>query len=159
MTYNLKWVWDGFKSSAIWLTCDNKPDHVQTIDVTSAIETVDTPDCTHGGYIYRVATIDVAGKIYTTVNVETIDQLGHALGEPTPVVPTPDQPEPTKEISGILGYVNGDGQVNSAEALLILRNSVSLETFDDTQNFLGNVNSMVRSIPQTHFPFCVSALA
>ncbi len=33
-----------------------------------------------------------------------------------------------------------DGQVDSADALLILRNSVGLETFDDTQRFLGDVN-------------------
>lgn len=59
---------------------------------------------------------------------------------PTPVVPTPDEPEPAKEIKGILGDVNGDGQVDSADALMILRNSVGLETFDDTQRFLGDVN-------------------
>ena len=36
--------------------------------------------------------------------------------------------------------MNGDGQVDSADALMILRNSVGLETFDDTQRFLGDVN-------------------
>ena len=266
----VKWVWDSFNNAIAWLSCDNDPDHVQTIDVSSTIDTVDTPDCTHEGYRYHVATIDVAGKTYTTVNVETLDQLGHdwmqrgwywnffdddgnridmpeaaALflcehdsdhemlvpavvikteddkgitytataeydgrtymaeaffpkatpdvptpdvptpdistpdvptpdeptpdeprpvvptpdkpipavptpdeptpvvptpDEPTPVVPTPDEPEPIKEISGILGDVNNDGSVDSADALMILRNSVGLEEFDDTQRFLGDVN-------------------
>ena len=36
--------------------------------------------------------------------------------------------------------MNNDGQVDSADALLILRNSVGLETFDDTQKYLGDVN-------------------
>ena len=254
----LKWVWDGFNHAIAWLTCDNNPEHVQTIDISSTVDTVDEPTCTEDGYNYYVATIDVAGKIYTTVNVETVDQLGHdwypaydwnfdgvsdgttipdyylkvtlicnhdeshklplevkmerienedgrvtfighceydgvdytdsitvkqepatpdvptpdvptpdvptpdvptpdeptpvvptpdeptpvvpTPDEPTPVVPTPDEPEPAKEIKGILGDVNNDGQVDSADALLILRNSVGLETFDDTQKYLGDVN-------------------
>ena len=36
--------------------------------------------------------------------------------------------------------MNNDGSVDSADALMILRNSVGLEEFDDTQRFLGDVN-------------------
>ena len=211
-TQFLKWVWDGIKSAVAWIACETNPDHVMTTDVPSAIDTVDEPTCTEDGYIYHVATIDVAGKIYTTVNVETLDQLGHDWGEPewtwsddcseatatqtcgrcgetrtetadiaetenedgsvtytatvtldgvtytdtktveaetadkptpdepTPDKTTPDEPEPEKEIKGILGDVNNDGQVDSADALLILRNSVQLEKFDAVQKFLGDVN-------------------
>ena len=60
--------------------------------------------------------------------------------DPTPDERTPDEPEPAKEISGILGDVNNDGVVDSSDALLILRKSVGLENFDDTQRFLGDVN-------------------
>ena len=323
----LKWVWNGFNKAVAWLFCDNDPDHVQTVDVPSSVDTVDEPTCTEDGYISHVVTIDVAGKIYTTVNVETVDQLDHVWSEPeytwaddpasgcmairictregcgeferefaegekltytvikdatceedglgrytaafenevfetqtkdivleklghewtdpvwnwtsdtkanvtltcthdkkhtktvdaavgvvvteepteekegvrtytakvtvdgveytttrtetipklepapdvptpdvptpdvptpdvptpdvptpdvpTPDVPTPDVPTPdvpTKEIKGILGDVNNDGVVDSADALLILRNSVGLENFDESQNFLGDVN-------------------
>ena len=36
--------------------------------------------------------------------------------------------------------MNGDGEVDSADALLTLRASVGLEELDDTQNILGDVN-------------------
>ena len=78
----LKWVWDGFNNAIAWLFCDNNPDHVQTVDVPSSVDIVDEPTCTEDGYISHVATIDVAGKIYTTVNVETVDQLDHVWSEP-----------------------------------------------------------------------------
>ena len=43
-------------------------------------------------------------------------------------------------MTGIFGDVNGDGAVDSADALLILRNSVDMEEFTDLQIFLGDVN-------------------
>ena len=79
----IKWVWDGFDKAVAWLFCDNNPDHVQTVDVPSSVDTEDEPGCTEDGYRYHVATIDVAGKVYTTVNVETLDQLNHDWGAPS----------------------------------------------------------------------------
>ena len=71
--------------------------------------------------------------------------------DPTPVVPTPDVPtpdvptpdEPTPDVpkpAGLLGDANGDGVVDSADALAILRNSADLGEFDDTQKLLSDVD-------------------
>lgn len=46
----------------------------------------------------------------------------------------------TREPVGILGDVNGDGTVDSADALMILRNSVGLESFGSDQTLIGDVN-------------------
>ncbi len=81
-TQLLKWVWDGFKRAIAWIACETNPDHVMTIDVPSMIETFDNPDCTTDGYNCHVATIDIAGTIYSTVNIETVDQLGHEWSQP-----------------------------------------------------------------------------
>lgn len=69
---------------------------------------------------YTVVVNFTDGKVEKKVTIESAD-----------VPPT---------IGGILGDVNGDGQVDSGDALLILRKSVDMEEFDETQNFLGDVN-------------------
>ena len=63
--------------------------------------------------------------------------------EPTPDKPTPDEPDkPTPETKGLLGDVNNDGSVDSADALLILRASLELglDKFDPVQTFLGDID-------------------
>ena len=77
----LKWVWDGFNKAVAWLFCDNNPEHIETRDIPSTVDTEDLPTCTEDGYTYYVATIDVAGKLYTSVNIDTVDQIGHNYGE------------------------------------------------------------------------------
>ncbi len=70
---------------------------------------------------------------------ETKDEPTHETkDEPTPE--TKDEPDKPTE-KGLLGDVNGDGQVDSADALLILRDSTGLEEFDELQSSLGDVDS------------------
>ena len=52
----------------------------------------------------------------------------------------PDDPEPKPETKGLLGDVNNDGVVDAIDALLILRASLQLDTFDAVQTFLGDVD-------------------
>ena len=58
--------------------------------------------------------------------------------KPNPDKPDPDKPDPEK--TGPLGDVNNDGVVDATDALLILRASLGLDTFDDTQSFFGDVD-------------------
>ena len=62
-------------------------------------------------------------------------------GEPAPSE-TKDTPESNDDADkeGVLGDVNGDNTVDSADALAILRCSVGLEDFSDRQKALGNTD-------------------
>ena len=222
-----KSVWDGFTRFIAWFTCENNPDEVMTIDVATVATTDKEPACEEDGYINHTAAFEVDGKTYSEVNVETIDQLGHAWKESEwnidgtkasvtlvcdndpsetktvdavvgvvenedgtvrtytakvtvdgveytktwtedisaettdtpetsdtdtndepdtdtsdePDTDTSDEPDPGKKIlRGLLGDVNNDRVIDSADALLILRRSVDLDEFDDLQNLLGDVD-------------------
>lgn len=74
----------------------------------------------------------------TSEDIHTSDNTDDTPDESKPDKPTPDEPTPIEV--GILGDVNGDGVVDSADALLILRGSVDLETFTNDQKLLANVN-------------------
>lgn len=58
--------------------------------------------------------------------------------EPEPL-PLPD-PIPEPGPVGVLGDVNDDEKVDSADALLILRHSVELEEFTEKQKYLGDID-------------------
>ena len=62
-----------------------------------------------------------------------IDASPDKLPEKSDTADTPDN-------APAFGDVNSDGAVDSADALLILRSSVGLATFDDEQSTLGDVN-------------------
>ncbi|MBR6780085.1 MAG: leucine-rich repeat protein, partial [Clostridia bacterium] len=47
----------------------------------------------------------------------------------------------TEIVVSVLGDINGDGEVATADARLVLRKAVNLETFDNAQNVAANVDN------------------
>ena len=160
---NPVWNWTSDTKANVTLTCTHDKTHTKTVDAAVGVVVTEEPTEEKEGVRTYTAMVTVDGVEYTTTRTETIPKLEPAPDVPTPDVPTPDVPTPDvptpdvptpdvptpdvptpdvpeKEINGILGDVNNDGVVDSADALLILRNSVGLEDFDETQTFLGDVN-------------------
>lgn len=75
-------------------------------------------------------------------NVGCKIQKNAALTTPSnPVNPTtPTTPVTPISTKNIYGDLDCDGTVKSSDSLLVLRNSVGLEQFDDTQKILANVD-------------------
>ena len=60
--------------------------------------------------------------------------------EPTPTAEPTDEPTPTTESEIMLGDLNGDGKVNTADAVLVLKNAANMIVFDETQEKAADVN-------------------
>ena len=70
--------------------------------------------------------------ILLTSTAFNISASGHTTTEPS---------ESTgKTVTLTYGDVDNDGYINSADSLLVLRNSVGLKWFDDNQNIIADVD-------------------
>ena len=78
-----------------------------------------------------VLTISVDGTVIGTISVMVLSPFSGGTApipaQPEEPDPTPD-PTPTPEI--LIGDVNGDGMVNAADAVLIMRHALSLELLE-----------------------------
>ena len=129
-----KWTWNGHDSAQAVFMCENC---YQTLTLDAQITSIvmTEPTASSEGIRTYTARVTYGDTEYTDEMTETIPKLEpvQTPDEPTPK-PAPDEP------IGLLGDVNDDGEVNSADALAILRSSVRLEVFDDTKKLLGDVN-------------------
>ena len=78
-----------------------------------------------------VLTVSVDGTVLGTISVMVLSPFSGGTApipaQPEEPDPTPD-PTPTPEI--LIGDVNGDGMVNAADAVLIMRHALSLELLE-----------------------------
>ena len=111
-SYNISnWNWDGYEKAIATLICENDKSHTKLIKAEVKSEKIDDRQT-----IYT-ATVLVDGIAYTNEKIKTEDYL-----------------------IGIIGDMDGDGKITSADSLLILRQSVSLENFTDEQLLLADVD-------------------
>ena len=149
----IEWIWDGLNNAIAWLFCDNDPNHIETIDVPSAVDSIDEPTCTEDGYRYYVATLDIAGEIYTTVNAETIDQLGHKWKEfewnrngtkATLTLVCENDPEHTKIVDAVVGVtVNPEGTIRTYTA------KVTVDSIEYTKTWTEDILPDTPDTPNT----------
>lgn len=127
------WSEDG-KTAEATFTCGNDPSHVEAVE-TDMTHTVKTPaTCTEKGFTTYTATVNFGGKTYTaTHDVEDIPATGHdyqdgvctRCGE--------------KDLSVLLGDVNGDGRINAADYLLLKRYVLGTYGFTEKQKAVADV--------------------
>ena len=114
------WTWNGYESAYATFVCENKisgenfgstHSKMITAQITSSVSTGSN------GIIYT-ATVVCDGKTYTDTKIKQYGENG----------------------SKIIGDVDNDGRITSADALLVLRNSVGLEFFSDEVKKLADVD-------------------
>ena len=92
------------------------------------------------------ALFTLSAEGYTNIEMYLNELMGDPLvwAEPVEATETPGPtetatPEPT-EIAYLLGDVNDDGYVDSADALMVLKHAARLMELDETEQLAGNVN-------------------
>ena len=74
-----------------------------------------------------VLTVSVDGTVLGTLSVMV---LSPSSGGTAPIPAQPEEPDPTPTPEILIGDVNGDGTVNAADAVLIMRHALSLELLE-----------------------------
>ena len=105
----------------------DNPETADTPDYPDNPETADTPDCPD-----NLETADTPD--YHPDNPETPDTPDYPNN--TETSDTPDKPDDRYRV----GDVNGDNKITAADALIILRSSVNLETLDDKQRLAADID-------------------
>ena len=126
-----EWTWSGdYSEAAATFTCKRDSEHTHTEPAAVTSETTPATTEKDGKTVYTAkAAFD--GTEYEDTQTVVIPKIVDSD------VPT-DSDKPIEV--GLLGDVNGDGDIDSADALIILRASIQLEKLTDDQRLLADVN-------------------